>query len=208
MRKCVEDKMLRILSEWTVEQLIARDVINRDRKPVYIYGCELLLSTACSVCCILFIGLLTGRFVQAVVFLLSFMPIRTVGSGYHASSYRNCFLLSNAIAFACIAAAEMGSRYIPVWLVWCAFLLSQCLIWFRGPFQSRIHPLKRELVERNRGYMHRIQGIEIVLAALFSIAGKRNILDTVVLATMAVAIMIYIAEKEERKNVDDAGRAD
>ena len=201
-------KMLRRLSERMVEQFIKKEIISDAKKPVYIYGCELLFSTAFAVFSIISIGLLTGHFIQTFIFLLAFMPIRTVANGYHASSYRNCFLLTNLIAFLCIAAAELGSRYAPAWTMCVLFMAAQGVIWLRGPFRSIVHPLKEELVERNRTYMHKIQLIETFLTVLFVMADKRTIADTVIWATVMVALMIYIGEKEEYKNAGNVGNAD
>lgn len=172
------------------------------------YGCELLFSTVLTVVFILGVGFLTGYLLQTIVFLLAFMPIRTVANGYHASSYRNCFLLTNLIAFVCMAAGRMSSKSISVWLIWGAFIAAQCMIWIRGPFRSKVHPLKEELIERNRVYMHRIQLLEVLAAVLFTATDGRIILDTVVMATIMVALMIYIAEKEEDKNVGDVSNVD
>ncbi|MBO5093903.1 MAG: accessory gene regulator B family protein [Lachnospiraceae bacterium] len=200
--------MLKSVSECIVERLIKKEIISRERKAVYLYGCELLFSTAFTVISILAISFLTGYFVQAVAFLLAFMPIRTVASGYHASSYRNCFLLTNLVAFFCMIAGRIGSEGIPAWLMWTVFTAAQCAIWFRGPFRSKIHPLKEELIERNRIHMHRMQVLEVLLAVLFMITDCRVILNTIILATIMVALMIYIAEKEEYKNAGNVSGAD
>lgn len=200
--------MLKRIAERVVERLINKGIVEKERKAVYMYGCELLFSTVLTVAFILGVGFVTEYLLQTVVFLLAFMPIRTVANGYHASSYRNCFLLTSLLAFFCIAAGRMCGKSIPVWLMWGAFITAQCIIWARGPFRSRVHPLKAGLIERNKTYMHRIQLLEVLAAILLTAAGGRIILDTVVMATIMVALMIYIAEKEEDKNVGVVSNAD
>jgi len=203
-----ERAMLQRASDWIVEQLIGKKVVDRKRKPVYRYGCELFLSTACGILCILLLGSAAGRALQALVFILSFVPIRTVANGYHAASYRNCFLLTNTIAFTCMAVAWALSLYVPLWAIWCFFALFQALIWVRGPFRSRKNPLREELIERNRMYMHRVQLLEIASAVVLSGAGPRELLCTLMTATGAVALMICIAEKEGQENVGITCRHD
>lgn len=200
-------KMLKYVSGRIVERLLKKEIISSEKRAVYMYGCELLLSTAFTVISILAISFFTGCFAQAVAFLLAFMPIRTVASGYHASSYRNCFLLTNLVAFFCIIAGKAGSESTPEWLMWSVLIAAQCMIWLRGPFRSKVHPLKEELIERNRIYMHRIQLLEILSAVLFTIINGRIILNTIILATVMVALMIYIAEKEEDRNAGNVSNA-
>ena len=195
--------MLAIVSGWAVDQLITRKIIQSERKAVYRYGCELMFSTVFSILFILFAGLFLNCFLPAFVFVVFFMPVRTVSSGYHAPSYGRCFLLTNLIAFVRVYGAAYCLRFGSglQWGMWVLFLTSHLFIWCRGPFRSRRHPLKEETVIRNRTGMHRIQMIEIVAGAGFHIMESRHILYTAVLATVAVALMIAAAEKEEGKNV-------
>lgn len=187
--------MLRYFSEQFVTLLINKDAIERERKAVYIYGCELLLSTGCSIISVLVIGILTRHLLQALIFILFFMPIRTVANGYHADSYEKCFLLTNLIACLCMYADWWIYESVPIWLVWLIYLLSHIFIWIRGPFQSKKNPLKKERVEKNRHYMHRIQLVELVVALLFTVMLYQTLLYPIIVTTFVVALMIFIAEK-------------
>ena len=157
--------MLQTVSKWVVNQLVVRGEIAEQRKAVYLYGCELILSTGLSVLCILLAGGVAGRFGQALSFVLFFMPVRTVSSGYHAPSYGKCFVLTTLLAFLCVSGGVLCRAYVPVWVMWCLFVTAQLVIWLRGPFRSHKHPLKEELVKRNRQYMHRMQMVEMAAGA-------------------------------------------
>ncbi len=200
--------MLQTVSKWVVKQLIIRGEITEQRKAVYQYGCELILSTGLSVLWILLAGGITGRFLQALSFVLFFMPVRTVSSGYHAPSYRKCFVLTALLALGCVSAGALCGAYVPAWAVWCGFGAAQLTIWLRGPFRSHKHPLKEEVVIRNRQYMHRIQAVEVLAGAVLCLTGKQEIFNTAVMATITVACMIVIAEKEEWNYVGNVSGAD
>ena len=62
---------------------------NSDKIPldIYIYGFELLVSSVIETISLLLIGLLTGKFVETVIFIISFSSIRVFSGGYHANSY-------------------------------------------------------------------------------------------------------------------------
>lgn len=63
-------------------------------KEVYIYGIELLISSAVSTIVIFLIGLLTNTFFESVVFLISFSAIRVYTGGYHSMTYLRCNIIS------------------------------------------------------------------------------------------------------------------
>ena len=63
-------------------------------KEVYIYGIELLISSAVSTVVIFLIGLLTNTFFESVVFLISFSAIRVYTGGYHSMTYLRCNIIS------------------------------------------------------------------------------------------------------------------
>lgn len=63
-------------------------------KEVYIYGIELLISSAVSTSVILLIGLLTHTFFHSIIFLISFSAIRVYTGGYHSMTYLRCNIIS------------------------------------------------------------------------------------------------------------------
>ena len=73
-----------------LSERIALSVYNSSDKiplDIYIYGFELLVSSVIETISLLLIGLLTGKFVETVIFIISFSSIRVFSGGYHANSY-------------------------------------------------------------------------------------------------------------------------
>ena len=191
--------MLKFISQKCVEYLIKRGKAKEERKAVYIYGCELLISTSFSVLSILILGLIFGKAMEAVTFILFFMPIRTVAGGYHAKTYGVCFLITNLIAAGCVTVAYLSvMNEIPFWILALGFILSQLCIFVNAPLNSKKHPLKPARILKNRKYMLRIQSIEIITAAILLYVGMMSEAYTAMITTIVVAVMIEIAKEEKR----------
>lgn len=190
--------MLRLLAERCTDALIRHEAIDPVRKAVYIYGFELFWSTFLCICSILTWGCLTGYGADGAVFLLFFMPVRTAAGGYHARSYRNCFLLTNCIALsACVISRGISRSGISMEISWLLFELSFFYIWRQAPFVSASHPLREEQISRSRFCARIILGTEAFALVILQTVWDGRLFYMAVVTTCTVAIMIIAAKGEE-----------
>ncbi|NBH16146.1 hypothetical protein D3Z55_01360 [Clostridiaceae bacterium] len=190
--------MLRFIAEKCTDVLLKQGVIEAAKKPIYIYGFELFWSTFSAILSILFLGICFGYWKHAVVFLLCFVPIRTTAGGYHAKTYGTCFFLTNFTAVVCV----LVSCWLWIWrswwvegILWLAGMISFLYIWRNAPVQSEKHSLKPENVIKNRGYSHRILGMEMAVFLLVRLLWDHYVTYTAIVATCGVAVMIVLAER-------------
>ena len=61
---------------------------------IYVYGFELLVSSIIETGALILIGGLIGKFVETILFIISFSSIRFFSGGYHANSYLKCFVVT------------------------------------------------------------------------------------------------------------------
>lgn len=61
---------------------------------IYVYGFELIISSIIETGALLLVGFLIGKFVETILFLVSFSSIRFFSGGYHANSYLKCFAVT------------------------------------------------------------------------------------------------------------------
>jgi len=66
---------------------------------IAIYGCELLISSGVTVLLLLTMAGAMNHFIDTIIFLLFYCPLRQYSGGYHASNYRNCTLCFCIIYF-------------------------------------------------------------------------------------------------------------
>ena len=57
---------------------------------IYVYGFELIISSIVETGALLLVGFLISKFVETILFLVSFSSIRFFSGGYHANSYFKC----------------------------------------------------------------------------------------------------------------------
>lgn len=72
-------------------------VIPGEEKAVYQYGIELVLSILINLCCLILISIVVGQALAWVFYLLSFVPLRTAGGGYHAPTHATCILITSGM---------------------------------------------------------------------------------------------------------------
>lgn len=194
--------MLRLFSEKCTLILLKNGVIQDNQRSIYIYGFELFWSTSLCIVSILSLGALFGYLNSAVIFLLFFMPIRMAAGGYHAKSYGACFVLTNCIALLCAFASKWLWHVDELWVsfsLWLALLFSFVYIWKMAPVNLGKYSTDTNRIRKNRKYAHFIIIIELFLTFVMRTIANSYVLYMSIIATCAVALMIYAAKREEVK---------
>lgn len=89
--------MLARLSNRIADIWIENSVIPHEEKDVYKYGIELVLSILVNMCSLILISIVGGQPMAWIFYLLSFIPLRTAGGGYHAPNHATCILISSGM---------------------------------------------------------------------------------------------------------------
>ena len=85
--------MISWLSQKLADLFVSSGAVPAEDRDVYVYGLDVLISTAASVLCVLVIGILAGRLPVTLLFLACFIALRSVAGGFHASTHFRCFLI-------------------------------------------------------------------------------------------------------------------
>ena len=168
---------------------------------VYIYGAELLFSTALAAFSILLISFLAGRLFSGILFILIFVSLRIFVGGYHASTYRNCFLLTNGVFLAVLAASTLLDR-LEVPMLTLGLIPSIAIVWMLAPIRNPHHPLSKEAYEKNKlvgRVLVCIESIVSVVADSFINQTGISILPIASASIAAVAVMMIISKISERR---------
>ena len=128
---CSEEFLFSVYKKCSVKAtgfFIKHEIIDKEKKAVYEYGFEILLSTLAYACVFILISLITKTFLASLVFLAGFFIVRTIAGGYHAGTYLKCHLLSMVnqevfvILYHCIA-EQLRSYACVIMLLLSAILL-------------------------------------------------------------------------------------
>lgn len=82
--------------EWISNKLLRfilkKEVIKNDPDYIafYKYGIEITVSSVISFLLVILLGIFTNSFVDAIVFLITLLIVRSFTGGYHASTYYKC----------------------------------------------------------------------------------------------------------------------
>ena len=110
---------------------------------IYVYGIKLIISSVVGMCVIFTIGLFTGYFVQAMIYIVALSLIKSFAGGYHANTYLMCNVISGiSFLFALIMYFPLlrmskSEVLITTVLVFCVTLLTIIL------FSPVEHPNKK-----------------------------------------------------------------
>lgn len=177
--------------------------LDESRKPIYRYGFQLFLSTSASTTAILLLSAFFSLFSHAVIFLLVFMPLRFFSGGYHAKTYGNCFILTNAVYWLTATATllfgsfpvEIQSLILP--LVTIASAVTICVL---VPVKNVNHPLSEARYRRNQIASRVLTVFLALLVCSLCLLQSRFIYLPILSFTLAaVAVMMIIPKLQERR---------
>ena len=90
--------MIDLLSSKISSKFVEHKIITEDMVDIYKYGVEITISSIIGFILILIIGLIFKSLMQALIFYIIFIILRSFTGGYHASSYLKCNLIFSIVA--------------------------------------------------------------------------------------------------------------
>ena len=160
---------------------------------VYVYGIKLLISSIIGMCVISAIGLFTGYFPQAMIYIVTLSLIKSFAGGYHANTYLKCntifvisFLFSIFMYRVLIKMSESGI-FITIGLIFVVTLLTLILF---SPVQ---HPNKKiEPCDRKKYKIISIIMLCVEVAVSICFYTVFHINDFLVIIPMLIVVDIAI----------------
>lgn len=194
------ERVLQYIAKKSTDFLFAKTEIDWEEREIYTYGFELFWSTFLSLSSMIVLAVIFGYVPQMIIFTLFFLPIRMTAGGAHASSYRNCWCLSNLVAVGCVVVGNWLDRLqLPKLFSAALLIIVVGYIWREAPVRWEGESQRKEIIERNRRYSHVILVAEAVMVIIFVGSGNGRMYYTAAIASYIVAIMIWIAIKGERR---------
>lgn len=191
--------MLRECALQVTDLLYRKCRLEENRRNVYIYGCELTISTLLGVLSMTLISILFFRLTDIVAFLLFFMVPRFFSGGFHAKTYGRCFVLSNSL-FLCSCFLISLILFTKIW--WLPLLLagiSAVVIIKNSPIRNAKHPLSETSYERNKTISRVLTVIQLaVLVAMSFFQPVQAFYTAAGISMLANAFMMIIAIIERR----------
>ena len=174
---------------------LVNDITDSEKREIIAYGLEILLSTAVSVLIITILAILLGTFWETILFLLSFMLLRTYSGGYHAQTHFRCFLI---LFFAFSINFMLNIFNINTTIIVFSALASVFIILRYAPVEDKNHPLSKKQKKNNRKICLIMLSILLVVCIILFLNQNNKALFNMVYGITITALSI-IAVKIKSK---------
>lgn len=158
---------------------------------LYLYGLNNLFTILINIITLFVIAILINKLFTLIIFLISFIPLRSYSGGFHCSSIICCYFVSNIIIFAILLLQPFILTHL-IFLTISAIL--SCLYIFHiKPYSNKIRCLNlTEVTKFNKS--KNVALIFVILFAFFSffVIQKYLIYSTILCAINLVGILLLI----------------
>ncbi len=194
--------MLQRYATQIVGFLYDKSELDQSKKAIYQYGTELTISTAAAVASILLLATLLGNLFWGIIFLIVFISFRLHGGGYHASTYRNCFILTNSVFLASFV-LSLILLHTPSVMNYVLLLTSCFVIWILAPISNPRHPVSEQTFRKNKIIVRGMVSSSLLLILLGEFLFTWHSLFCIYSASVAAvaAMMILSKKRGGTKNV-------
>lgn len=123
----------------TVDNFVQNGIIEDENKELYAFGMRQGMTMVLNVATTVVIGAVLGMVWQSLLFMVSFIPLRSFAGGYHARTQLQCYLSSVVLIFISLLAIKFYTEINFIYLG--LALLGSILIFFLSPVESKNRPL-------------------------------------------------------------------
>lgn len=178
------------MTERITDILISNEIIIAENRNLYTYGLQQGLLMILNIATILGIGIVFNMVWESIIFLLTFVPLRSNAGGYHAKTQLRCYLYSVAM----ITATLMGIKIIPWTGIICIALtlVAGMIIFFLAPVEAANKPLGQveKAMYKKRTRFSLV--LFVLLILLFCYIGLLVISVCIVMGLVVVSIMVVL----------------
>ena len=194
------DKVAESIVNWQIQ----KNVIKAEDRAVYVYAYEILLMRISSLLIAVIVGALTDNLTGVLVFLASYIPLRTYAGGYHARDSIRCMIDSTLLiaAVAVITKLPLFREVSLGLLVFAAAGLISCLfIFVLAPVADENKPL--DDIERKHYALRAkiISAIEVLAAFICFLSEQKGMGSILMLTQIVMALMLVLGSINKREKV-------
>lgn len=190
------------LSHFLADSFAARGWIEDDGKIAYVVGLDVIFSTALDWLAIGILGLLRGRFLEAVVYLLFFLTVRRYAGGYHASTRMGCFTGFVGFYLLCdVIAVEIGRSGSGAFL-WiytlCSMAAGEVIFYLLTPIKNESKRYTDDFLEGAKKKAFFCLNSWYCLAAGLAVLGQEMAVQ-IITAGNIVVLLILMSQLRKRR---------
>lgn len=173
-----------------VEKLISEDIIVAEDKQLYIYGLKEGIIILLNLITVVALGILLDMLMESIIFMVTYMPLRSFAGGYHARTQIMCYLSSIVLIVLCLyIIGQINIDFISFAIM---ILLGIIPIAKFAPLADANKPIcqKEKIIFRKK--TKRILSVEIIIIVFFLIMKKEMIVSAMLVGISTVGVMIIL----------------
>jgi accessory gene regulator B len=174
------------------DELVSNNIINSEDSELYTYGLRQGALMFLNILTILFVGRMLGMLWQSVVFMVTYIPLRTYAGGYHARTQWGCYISSVVL----IVAVLLGIRFIP-WTNFIIIMISiitGLVIYILSPVEDSNKPLDATEVMVYGKNAKSIFIIELCMLILLTVLSMNNVAECIAASLLAMNFMLLLGK--------------
>jgi accessory gene regulator B len=170
------------------DELVSNKIIDPEDSELYTYGLQQGALMLLNILTILIVGKIFGMLWESVVFMVTYIPLRTYAGGYHARTQLKCYI-SSVVLF---VAVLLGIRFIP----WTNFIcitiaiISGLIIYILSPVENSNKPLDVAEVKVYRKKARMILALELSGMLLVVIFGVKGVVTSMAVSLLKLSFML------------------
>lgn len=172
------------------DELVLNKIIDSEDSELYTYGLQQGALILLNILTILIVGKMFGMLWESVIFMVTYIPLRTYAGGYHVRTQLGCYISSVVL----IVAVLLGISFIP-WtnfIIITIFIISGLIIYILSPGEDINKPLDSEEVKVYGKRTRMILGFEFGVLILMIVIGENNIAECVSVSLFVLSFMLLI----------------
>ncbi|MCP1103350.1 accessory gene regulator B [Aequitasia blattaphilus] len=190
------------IADKVVKLFIRNNVVKEMEYDIYFYGMKLFLGEMINISLILLIGMLCGRRIETIVFLLAFIPIRVFAGGYHASCRRNCTLVftGSYMCLCCVWNYIILSNSVLESYLYVLMIIADIVILRLAPVEHKKRPFEPNQVPVYRRKIRiRLLFVNMVVVLTIFMSNRMKEMGLfIILALFLISILLIV---ESIKNI-------
>lgn len=167
---------------------MSNNIVNSEDKELYTYGLRQGALMLLNILTILIVGKIFGMMWQSVVFMVTYIPLRTYAGGYHARTQLKCYISSVVL----IVAVLLAIRFIP-WtnlIMITISIISGLIIYILSPMEDSNKPLDAAEVKVYGRKARMILGFEFGALILLIILRVKNMAACLSVSLLSLSMML------------------
>lgn len=190
------------LSKQLTASLINEKIIYSEERELYEYGFQITLANIINSLIVCLIGIVMSAIKEVVVFYFVFVILRNYCGGYHANSYKKCFITFGCICLSCVITGKMLTvLQMPMVLIILAIIqiiLGNC-IFFLAPMEDQ----NRKITNAEKGKLKKkcwiCYSLVIVCSAFLSFAKLCSMIAIMIPTVFCICGLMIIKSMIERR---------